>query len=74
MYVGGRGFRTYGRQQEAERARKDVGREDGGDGSGGGRGAVWDGLINRVSDSTHFCPWDESSRAHRRCAASGNCG
>lgn len=37
-----------------------------------GRGD-WDGLINRVSDSTHSCPWDISSRAHRRSAASGNC-
>lgn len=38
-----------------------------------GRG-VWDGLINRVSDSTHFCPWDESGRAHWRSVALGNCG
>lgn len=42
-------------------------------GGGGGQG-VWDGLINRVSDSTRFCPWDESSRAHRRSTALGNCG
>lgn len=33
----------------------------------GGRGqGVEDSLINRVSDSAHFCPWDESSCAHRR--------
>lgn len=32
-----------------------------------------DGLINRVSDSTPLCPWDESRSAHRRSAASGNC-
>lgn len=41
----------------------------------GDRGqGVWDVLINRVSDSTHFCPWDESSRAHRLSGASGNSG
>lgn len=35
---------------------------------------VWNGLINRLSDSTLFCPWDKSSCAHRRRQASGNCG
>lgn len=42
-------------------------------GEGEGRG-VWDGLINRVSDSTLFCLWDKSNRVHRRSAALGNCG
>lgn len=39
----------------------------------GGREGGRDGLINRVSDSTPLCPWDESRSAHRRSAASGNC-
>lgn len=33
-----------------------------------------DALINRVSDSAHFCPWDESSCAHRRSASWGIVG
>ena len=58
-------------REETERCRKQD--DSSGGGRKGGRG-VWDGLINRVSDSTRFCPWDESSRAHQRSAASGNCG
>lgn len=42
---------------------------------GGGRGqGVEGGLINRVSDSAHFCPWDESSCAHRRSSSRGIVG
>lgn len=42
-------------------------------GGGGGRGqGVWDGLINRVSDSTHFCPWDESTGAAQHQGIVGN--
>lgn len=59
-----KGFRTYGRRQVVEgRDEWEAGR------LGGGRGQVAeDHLINRVSDSAHFCPWDESSCGRQRSA------
>lgn len=57
-------FRAYGKQRAAE------GRDGWEAGRRGGRGqGVEDSLINRVSDSAHFCPWDESSCA-RQCSTS----